>query len=181
MGLPGMITGLVSRILTPFILFICEVIYYVTHPVWLWLPPVVQVGYLIVKRTLLREKNITAPTLPSESAMRESGVPSDARTFEGSHNNFEKPTMGMTGCPFIKNTPPAAGSRSGVTGGPDPVLISERIFARPRSSDGQTQTKTRPLVNLLGGVCVCVCHDVCQCVCVCVCVCVCACESRCDW
>jgi len=96
MGLPDLITGLVSRILTPFILFTCEVIYYVTQPIWLWLPPVVQVLYLIAKRTLLREKNITAPTLPSPSAMRESGVPSDARTFEGSHNNSEKPTMGMT-------------------------------------------------------------------------------------
>eukprot|EP00775_Hariotina_reticulata_P000236 gene236-440_t len=151
MGLADTITGLISRILTPFILFTCEVIYYVAQPIWLWLPPVVQVAYLIAKRTLLREKNISVPSLPAPSTMQESGVPADARTFEGSHNNFEKPTMGMTRCPFIRNTLPVAGNRSGAVSGPDPVMVSERILARPKSADGQTQTKTRPLVNLLGG------------------------------
>jgi len=38
-----------------------------------------------------------------------------------------------------------------MSNGPDPVLVSERVLARPQLSDGQTQTKTRPLVNLRGG------------------------------
>jgi hypothetical protein len=65
---------------------------------------------LISKRVILRERNLSSPTLPPIGAIRENGTPLDARTFEGSLNNKQKATMGMTGCPFIRNTPAAAGN-----------------------------------------------------------------------
>jgi hypothetical protein len=65
---------------------------------------------LISKRVILRERNLSSPTLPPTGAIRENGTPLDARTFEGSLNNKQKATMGMTGCPFIRNTPAAAGN-----------------------------------------------------------------------
>jgi hypothetical protein len=69
-----------------------------------------QVVYLISKRVTLRARNLTSPTLPPASAIRENGTPLDTRTHEGSLNNQKAPTMAMTGCPFIRNTPAAPGN-----------------------------------------------------------------------
>ncbi|WIA21634.1 hypothetical protein OEZ85_000815 [Tetradesmus obliquus] len=122
------------------------VVYRALQPFWLKLWPPLQVVYLISKRVILRERNLAAPTLPPSSAIRENGTPLDARTFEGSLNNQQRPTMAMTGCPFIRNTPAAEGNMMKPLDGPDPVLVAQKILARPGGV-----TKTRPLVNLLGG------------------------------
>jgi len=137
----NVIGSLLSSVLNLFV----SACYYALQPFWLHLWPPVQVFYFICKRVLLRERNITSPTLPPATAITEGNTPPDRRTFEGSLNNQDRPTMAMTGCPFIRNTPAQAPSINGATG-PDPVLISERILGRPKG-----QTKTRPLVNLLGG------------------------------
>lgn len=62
-----------------------------------------QVFYLICKRVILREGNILSPpTLPPTDAITELGTRPETRTFEGSLNSMERPTMAMTGCPFIR-------------------------------------------------------------------------------
>lgn len=76
--------------------------YYTLQPFWLRLWPPVQVFYFICKRVLLRERNITSPTLPPATAITEGNTPADRRTFEGSLNSQDRPTMAMTGCPFIR-------------------------------------------------------------------------------
>lgn len=82
--------------------WITAAIYYALQPIWLHLWPPLQIVYLICKRVLLRANNITAPTLPPVDAIQERGTPSDTRTFEGSLNSHDRPTMAMSGCPFMR-------------------------------------------------------------------------------
>lgn len=121
--------------------------YYLLTPFWLKLWPPIQLLYLICKRTVLRANNLNlAPiTLPTEDQVREGATPSSQRTFEGSGNNSSVRTMGMSGCPFARNTPKRAADASV---GPDVAQVSEQLLARPGGV-----TKTKPLVNLLGGKC----------------------------
>jgi hypothetical protein len=177
------------------------VAYCLLSPFWLRAWPPVQLGYLILKRTVLRSNNLNQPiTLPTEdqvreggtpasqrtqqapgqqvatsrvervhvhgqrppttahkhthttcnryclhTQVREGGTPASQRTFEGSGNNSSVRTMGMSGCPFARNTPKRAADASV---GPDVGEVSEQLLARPGGV-----TKTKPLVNLLGGVC----------------------------
>jgi hypothetical protein len=126
---------------------VAKVLYYVLHPVWLQLWPPLQLVYLICKRGVLREENLKVPVTlpPSTSVIREGGTPADVRTFEGSGNNLQKPTMGMTGCPFARNCLPPL-PEADVSKGPDPAVVSQKLLARPNGV-----TKTRPLANLLAG------------------------------
>lgn len=137
---------LLGRLANKILSLVAVIAYHALNPIWLHIWPPLQVVYLISKRTLLRDQNLTAPTLQPRTAIREENTPHDARTFEGSLNNQDRPTMGMAGCPFMRNTPAVPGSRSDPVEGPDPVLVSETLLARPGGA-----TKTRPLVNLLGG------------------------------
>jgi hypothetical protein len=124
-----------------------KVLYYVLHPGWLHLWPPIQLLYLICKRSVLREENLKVPVTlpPSTSVIREGATSADVRTFEGSGNNREKPTMGMTGCPFARNCLPPL-PEADVSKGPDPAVVSQKLLARPNGV-----TKTRPLANLLAG------------------------------
>jgi hypothetical protein len=118
--------------------------YYALTPFWLSLWPPIQILYIQCKRSLVRERNLNFPlTLPPIDQQNEAGTPANVRTFEGSGNNRDKQTMGMSGCPFARNTPRRAAEPSV---GPDPAVVSEQLLARPGGV-----TKTRPLVNLLGG------------------------------
>lgn len=141
--------GLLETLLYLVIKWLTTAIYYALQPFWLHLWPPLQVLYLICKRVLLRANNITAaPTLPPASSIKENGTPPDTRTFEGSLNSHDRPTMAMTGCPFMRNTrtQPGLTALDSTLGGPDPVQVSGKLLARPNG-----HTKTRPLVNLLGG------------------------------
>lgn len=134
-----MLLSLLSQLLG----LVTLVLYYILTPIWLWLWPPLQILYLFCKRSVLRRRNLTQPiTLPGLDTIREGGTPADVRTFEGSLNSTEQPTMAMSGCPFSRNTAPLITP----TQGPDPVEVSEKLLKRPGGS-----TKTRPLVNLLGG------------------------------
>lgn len=139
-----MATSIISRLLA----LVVAAIYYLLRPVWLKLWPPLQILYIFCKRSLLRRKNLVQPlTLPDQSAVREPNTPPQVRTFEGSGNNRQQTTMGMTGCPFSRNTPPVAGTPSEVAAqGPEPTEVSQKLLKRPGGT-----TKTRPLVNLLGG------------------------------
>jgi hypothetical protein len=132
----SVLSSLVSGVLTA-----C---YYALSPIWLSLWPPFQIFYLICKRSVLRDRNLSyspAP-LPDESITERDTL--GVRTFEGSGNNRDKLTMGMSGCPFARNTSRRAAEPSV---GPDPAVVSEQLLARPGGV-----TKTRPLVNLLGGM-----------------------------
>jgi len=95
--------GLLETLLYLVIKWLTTAIYYALQPFWLHLWPPLQVLYLICKRVLLRANNITAaPTLPPASSIKENGTPPDTRTFEGSLNSHDRPTMAMTGCPFMR-------------------------------------------------------------------------------
>lgn len=118
--------------------------YSLLSPSWLKAWPPLQLLFLITKRTILRENNLNQPiALPTADQVREGGTPATQRTHEGSGNNSNVRTMGMSGCPFARNTPKRAADASV---GPDVGQVSEQLLARPGGV-----TKTKPLVNLLGG------------------------------
>jgi hypothetical protein len=94
----NVIGSLLSSVLNLFV----SASYYALQPFWLHLWPPVQVFYFICKRVLLRERNITSPTLAPATTITEGNTPPDRRTFEGSLNSQDRPTMAMTGCPFIR-------------------------------------------------------------------------------
>ena len=100
---------------------------------------------LVVRAVYLRENNILKVDLPLKSSIKENGTPPDVRTHEGSLNNQDHPTMGMTRCPFARNTPPLKKP----SGGPDAGLVSEKILKRPGG-----RTKTRVGLLLPSIVCI---------------------------
>lgn len=120
-------------------------LYYALSPVWLSLWPPLQIVYLFCKRSVCRERNLKfSITLPGAEKIKEKDTPANVRTFEGSGNNRKELTMAMSGCPFSRNT---HRNPADPLLGPDPAVVSEQLLARPNGV-----TKTKPLVNLLGGM-----------------------------
>lgn len=132
MALPAVFTKLIA------------LLYYTFNPIWVKAGrflggPLIQITYLILKREYLRETCVSSVQLPQESDIKERATPSGTRTFEGSLNNKDRPTMAMTGCPFARNTKPLPTP----VNGPDAVTVSQEILARP-----QGVTKTRVSIHL---------------------------------